>query len=388
MIARGLLASCLLLGILQGQDKSQELGDRLKATVTYLASDDLKGRRVGTPEGEQAGRWMAEQFQKIGLKKGAPDGYLQKFKSGGEDAPQGFNVLGLLEGATDEVVVLCAHHDHIGIRDGKIHNGANDNASGCAVLLEVARSCAALKDKPRRSLLFCSFDGEERMLSGSRYFVNSGLFEMSKVAALVCMDMMGGNFFPRDTTSLYVLGAENSPELAEVLKKIPRIDGLDPRPMGVNLIEPMGEDFARSDYGSFRLKRVPFVFLSTGQPWTYHKPEDDVERLNFPKLERSVAFTARLLLDLAALEVRPKYAKREGLGIDDLQGISGTLKRFLEHPEDLDVKDEELTALKETVARIDEIVKSGEVRPADSETLSKLGRTLMTLAGRRPKNEK
>jgi hypothetical protein len=388
MMGRVLLAGVVLGGLLGAQDDPKDLRERLTATVSFLASDEMKGRRVGTPEGEKASRWMAEQFEKIGLKKVGPDGYFQKFKSGGESAPEGLNVLGLLEGTGDEFVALCCHHDHVGVRDGKIHNGADDNASGCAVLLEVARQCAAAKEKPRRSLLFCSFDGEERMLSGSRFFVNSGLVDMTKVAALICMDMMGSNFFPRDVSSLYVLGAENSPEIAGVLGKIPKVDGFEPRRLGINLIEPMGEAFARSDYGSFRLKKVPFVFLSTGQPWTYHKPEDDVERLNLGKMEKAVGFVRRLLLDLAALEARPRYVKQEGLSLDDLRAISETVRRFLEHPEDLDVKEEELAGVKAGLARIDEILKAGAITPADSQALQTMGLQLMTLAARKPKSEK
>jgi len=387
-MVRALLASLILAAPLAPQDGPGELRDRLKATVSFLASDDLKGRRVGTPEGEKAARWMAEQFEKIGLKKVSPDGYLQKFKLGGDAAPEGLNAFGVLEGSGDEFIAVCCHHDHVGVREGKIHNGADDNASGCAVLLEVARLCAASKEKPKRSLLFCSFDGEERMLSGSRFFVGSGWVDLSKVAALVCMDMMGGNFFPRDTTSLYVLGAENSPEISDVLNKIPKADGLDLRRMGINLIEPLGEIAARSDYGSFRAKKVPFVFLSTGQPWTYHKPEDDVERLNLVKMEKGVEFVRRLLLDLAALETRPRYVKQQGMSLDDLRSISGTVRRFLEHSEDLDAKEEELSTLKAGLAKIDEILKAGVVAPADSEALQNMGVALLSLAARRPKSEK
>jgi hypothetical protein len=381
------LLSFLLAGSLIPQDAAKDVQERLKATVSFLASDDLKGRAIGTPEGEKAGRWMAEQFEKIGLKKVSPDGYLQRFKTA-EALPQGFNVIGMLEGASDEFVALCCHHDHVGTRNGKIYNGADDNASGCAVLLEVAKSCAALKEKPKRSLLFCSFDGEERMLMGSRYFVGSGFVDMSKVVALICMDMMGGNFFPRDTTSLYALGAENSPQIAEAMRKIPKIEGLDVRPMGVNLIEPLGDIAARSDYGSFRLKKVPFVFLSSGQPWTYHKPEDVVERLNLVKMEKGAAFVRRLLLDLAAVEARPRYVRQQGTSLEDLKAISETVRRFLEHPEDLDVKEEELGVLKAGLARIDEVLKAGAITPADTEALQSMGVTLMTLAGRKPKGEK
>src|SRR5436190_20240984 len=270
-MSHALIASLLLAASLVPQESPNDVQERLQATVTFLASHDLKGRAIGTPDGEKAGRWMAEQFEKIGLKKVAPDGYLQKFKTA-ETAPQGFNVIGLLEGAGDEMVAICCHHDHPGVRDGTIYNGANDNASGCAVLLEVARACATAKEKPKRSLLFCSFDGEERMLSGSRFFVGSGLVDISKVTALICMDMMGGDFFPRDTTSLYALGAENSPEISEALKKIPAIAGLDVRPMGGNLMEPLGDTAARSDSGSFRLKQAPFAFLPPAPRWTDHRP--------------------------------------------------------------------------------------------------------------------
>lgn len=386
MIARGLISTCLVLGAFGAPDDAQ---DRLRATVSFLASDDLKGRRVGTPEGEQAARWMAEQLEKIGLKKGTPDGFLQGFKTKPDlAAPDAFNAIGVLEGSGDEFVVLGCHHDHEGVKDGKIYNGADDNASGCAVLLEVARQCVAAKEKPRRSILFCSFDGEERMLSGSRHFVNSRLVDMSKVAAMVCMDMMGGNFFPRDTSSLYALGAECSPELQDVLKQAPAVEGLDVRPMGVAVIEPLGEIYARSDYGSFRMKKVPFVFFSTGQPWYYHKPEDDVERLNFPKMEKGARFVARIVRDLAALETRPRYVRPQGVSLDDLKAVSGIVKRFLEHPEDLDLKEEELAALKAGVDRIDEIIKAGVITAEDAKSLQQLGGLLMALSGRRPKQDR
>jgi hypothetical protein len=387
MITRALLPCLLLVGSVHGQDNPDDLKSRLKATVSFLASEEMKGRRAGTPEGEKAARWMAEQFEKIGLKKGAADGYLQKFKLKGDTSPDGFNVLGVLEGSTDEFVAVCCHHDHVGMRDGKIYPGADDNASACAVLLEAARLCAAAKEKPRRGILFCSFDAEEQLLVGSRHFVYSGLYDLSKVAALVCMDLVGGNFFPRDTTSLYVLGAENSPEILDVLRKIPKIEKLDLRPMGVNVIEPLGEVFARSDYGSFRMKKVPFVFLSTGQPWYYHKPEDVPARLNFEKMEKGVGFVQRLVQDLAALEAKPRYVKQHGLSIDDLKVIVDTVRRFLEHPEDLTLTEDEISGLKASIGQVEEIVKAGEVTPKDGELLQKVAITLMGLASRRPKGE-
>jgi hypothetical protein len=204
---------------------------------------------------------------------------------------------------------------------------------------------------------------------------------------MVCLDMMGGNFFPRDTRSLYALGAENSPEIRDAMRKI-SVEGLDVRPMGINLIEPLGEIAARSDYGSFRLKKVPFVFFSTGQPWTYHKPEDDVERLNFAKMEKGVRFVRQVVAALASLEARPTYVKQQGLALDDLKAVADLIRRVLEHPEDLDLTDEEVGGLKATVAKLDEIVRSGAVGSEHAEFLQKTGVALMTLASRKPRSEK
>lgn len=367
----------LIVGCAAPQDPTRE---RLQATVKHLASDEMKGRRTGTPEGEAAARWMAAQMEQAGLQKVT----LQKFKTKGETGPEGLNAIGFLEGATDEWVVLCCHHDHLGVKDGQIYNGADDNASGCAVLLEVARRCAASKEKPKRGLVFCSFDAEEILLGGSRFFVGSGLVDVAKIAALVCMDMMGGDFLPRDTTSLYVLGAENSPELQQALAKVPPIDGLDPRRLGVNVIEPLGEIYARSDYGSFRAKKIPFVFLSTGQPWTYHKPEDDAERLNYAKMEKGVGFVHRLLLEIAAGDARPRYQKQPGVTVEDLKAIAGILRRF--HPEDLDLNADEIATLNGALEKIDRIVAGGAVTSNDTDSLKTIAMTLMGFASRRPKS--
>jgi len=366
----------VLLGACTAQDGTR---DRLQATVRYLASDELKGRRTGTPEGETAARWMASELEKAGLKKVV----VQKFKTKGENGLEGLNVIGFLEGATDEWVALCCHHDHLGVKDGQIHNGADDNASGCAVLLEVARRCAASGVKPRRGLLFCSFDAEEILLAGSRHFVASDLVDMTKVVALVCMDMMGGNFVPGDTSSLYVLGAENSPELKEAVAKVEPIEGLDLRPLAVSIIEPFGEIYARSDYGSFRVKKIPFVFLSTGQPWYYHKPEDDAERLNYGKMEKGARFVHRLVLEVATLDARPRFERQKGMTVEDLKVISGILRRF--NPDDYDLTADERATLNTAIERIDKVIATGTVTSADAESLKSIAATLMGFALRRPK---
>ncbi len=113
------LALFLLGGLLPAQDSPKELQDRLKATVSFLASDEMKGRQVGTAEGEKAALWMAEQFEKIGLEKVTPD-YVQKFGKGAPNSPRGINVIGALKGTIDEAVALCCHPTPVGVREGTI----------------------------------------------------------------------------------------------------------------------------------------------------------------------------------------------------------------------------------------------------------------------------
>jgi len=379
---RTLLISLLLLTPPRAQDKPEAVKERMKKSVEFLASETMKGREAGSQECEKAARWMADEFQKIGLKKGTPDGYLQKFQSNGKDA---YNVVGLLEGSSGEHVLIGCHHDHLGVKEGKTYNGANDNASGCAVVLECARLAVAAKQKPRRGILFCSFDAEERGAEGSRHFVESPVFAQSKIVAMICLDMVGGDLFAHDSTSLYALGTESSPELRQVLGKQPKVEGLDVPQLGIAILDAAG---MMSDYASFRDKGIPFVFMSSGASWTYHQPEDDVERLNLDKMERAVRYVGKLTLDIANLDARPKFVKQEGPTVDDLKTIAGIVKKAAKHPEDLDLQEKDLTELNELVQGIEKIVKAGKITEDDQLTLQQAGLTLMMFATRRPKGQK
>ncbi|HTF57465.1 MAG TPA: M28 family peptidase, partial [Planctomycetota bacterium] len=222
-------------------------------------------------------------------------------------------------------------YDHLGVRKGEIYNGADDNASGVAVILEVARR---LENEPRHhGLLFCSFDAEEDGLVGSTHFVNSGLYPVTSFAAMICLDLVGGSFLPGDEHRLFALGSESSAQLSDWIgRERGSARSLQVERIGIYAIEPAGPIFARSDYSPFRLKKVPFVFLSTGTPWYYHTPEDDIERLDFAKMEGVADLVARLAGDLAVSAPSPDWRTPAPDRREDARLLAAGCRRVLENP--------------------------------------------------------
>lgn len=263
----------------------------LEKHVRFLASPELEGRDNGTEGGRRAAEYVAERFRAAGLKT--------EF----QDFEKGRNVLGLLEGELKEVVVVGAHHDGHGVVKGRIQPGADDNASGVALVLELARVLA--KSRPKRSILFVTFDAEEDGLLGSRAFVKSGKYP--DVAAAFIFDLVGGRFFRWETDLLYAMGSESSEQLSSVVRST-KVDGLIVRPLGIFLIEPF-PDFARSDYAAFRAKSVPFVFFSTGTPWYYHTEHDTPEVVDFPKLTKVALYAKDVVAATSSAADRPVFRK-------------------------------------------------------------------------------
>lgn len=333
----------------------QFASEAFRRHVEYLASDDLKGRDNGTPEGRKAADYVAERFKEAGLRPAGRDGtWFHDFEAAG--ALKGRNVLGLLPGRdpalAKEIIVVNAHHDGLGVHKGKVHNGADDNASGVAMILELARAFSAAP--ARRSLLFASFDAEEDGLVGSREFLKSDLVDVKQLAANVCFDLIGGQFLPGDEERFYVVGAESSPELLAAASR-PGGPGLRPAASGAHVIEPMGPDFARSDYGSFRRWKVPFVFLSTGTPWYYHTEYDDLSRVDVAKMARIAGWVFPVLRSVADGDARPRWSpaapalKDEAALLDDsigrLLGPGGYVKEGSEDAGRLLKRREELKAV-------------------------------------------
>ncbi|MCZ7645096.1 MAG: M20/M25/M40 family metallo-hydrolase [Planctomycetota bacterium] len=226
------------------------------------------------------------------------------------------NVLGRLPGhdpkLRDEIVVVGAHYDHLGLGNEfsradaaemgkKIHHGADDNASGVAVLLELARQAAAAQGKLRRTVWFCAFSGEELGTLGSIHMVRNPPpgFDVKRVAAMLNFDMVGR----LREEKLNVIGAGTGTGFGKLLE-----DANTPFGFDLKLTE---DGFGGSDHLIFQNNGVPVLFLFTGSHDDYHKPSDTADKLNLPGMASVAAFGMDLLARLAQAEERPAFVKLE-----------------------------------------------------------------------------
>lgn len=345
--------------------------------IRFLASDELKGRNNGTPEGLRAAQYVADEFAAIGLRPAGVGGaYYHDFELpwGREAVIRGRNVAGLLEGASrpDEVVLVAAHHDGRGVISGRIQNGADDNASGVAMILELARALAARP--PARSVLFASFDAEENGLAGSRAFVKAKVADPERIAAMVCFDLIGGDFVPGEERRVYALGSEYSAELWDHVGAEVREAALEVRRVGIYLIEMMGP---RSDYGPFRDARVPFVFLSTGTPWYYHTEYDDLDRINYAKMAAIGPFCERLIRRTAD-GPRPRFRSRPETDVRyEAAALRDTIRGALASGA-LDLTEDQRVGLEWAVDELDVLARS-EALPEDAR--ARMTRMMTVLFG-------
>jgi len=189
------------------------------------------------------------------------------------------NVVAVLPGSdenlAEEAVVVGAHYDHVGIKGGEIHNGADDNASGTAGLLEIAEACAEMKEKPNRTLIFAAFSAEELGLLGSKYYVDNPVRPISKTVVMLNMDMIGRNL----SSNVSVIGAKRYPKLSEINIAANEM-------VGMNLKYDADYYFNRSDQANFAREGVPVLFYNTNGHGDYHQPTDDFDKINFEKIAR------------------------------------------------------------------------------------------------------
>jgi aminopeptidase YwaD len=265
-----------------------------------------------------------------------------------------FNVVGVLRGSdptlAEEAIVIGAHYDHLGRggegslapREGEIHHGADDNASGVAGLLELARILSTQNPKPRRTIVFIAFSGEEEGLIGSNYYVNHPVVPLANTIAMINLDMIGrlkeknlivgGVGTAQEWRSMIDVGnvmqgttvAVNPPAIGSprLPAERPMIIGANGRP--VVMTDPskrffltLNEDgFGPSDHSSFYAKQIPVLFFWTGTHSDYHKPSDTAEKINYEGEARIVSFVANIVRDVDQNDKRPTYtvAKSESQG--------------------------------------------------------------------------
>ncbi len=269
----------------------------LQPHLNYLASPDRRGRDDwGKIESRD---YIINHFKSIGLKPLFSDGFIQVVPEFGDasDDPRviGQNVGAFVEGTDPtlkhEWVIVNAHYDHLGVRRGKVYPGADDNASGVAMLLEVARYFA--KSPAKRSVAFVSFDLEEHLLWGSRWFLAHAPMEIDSIKFCLTADMIGRSLGGLKLPTVFVLGSERSPQVKTALADVAIPEGLEIARLGIDIVG------VRSDYGPFYYRGIPFLFFSTGEHPDYHSPRDTLERLDVAKAARISTVMNRIAQDIS-----------------------------------------------------------------------------------------
>ena len=314
---------CLLSGCAHYAPVDQ---DRLRRDVSWLADDARGGRLPGTTGSIEAATYIEQAFMRSGLRPAFGESYRQSFALRGALLKQSTtapstspaslrtdNVAGILPGwREDEYVVIGAHYDHLGRgrfgsraeKPGQIHNGADDNASGTAAMLEVMRSLAA-GPRLRSSVLFVAFSAEESGLIGSNYFVKHSPVPTDKMLAMINLDMVGR---VRKQT-LFVGGGGTRADFESVLKKIDDASTLSFKSIGQG-------GFGPSDHQSFAKQRVPVLFFFSGLHQQYHHPDDDTFRVNFSGLADVASVTRDVTIALTQRRAEQYDDRFDGQGMD------------------------------------------------------------------------
>jgi len=262
----------------------------LKKHISYLAADILKGRGTSTEEEKKSADYLAKEFKKYGLSPGNKNSYIYDFTFKKNPDPHdtstvhvaersGRNVIGYLDNKAPYTIVIGAHYDHLGLghdknsRDtspeGKIHNGADDNASGTAGVLELANYFANNKKTEKFNFLFMCFSGEELGLIGSKKWCDAPTFPLEKITYMINMDMIGR--LNDSTKKLIVYGVGTSPVWVPILDSLKSGFSIKKDSAGIG----------PSDQTSFYLKDIPVLHFFTGQHPDYHKSSDDADKINY-----------------------------------------------------------------------------------------------------------
>ena len=355
---------------------------QVRPHVEFLASPELGGRPGG--HAIHAANYIVEHFEQAGLRPMFPTGgenasYFQEIPNStardGESEVMGRNLGAILPGSDpelrDEVVILSAHYDHLGTRDGKIFAGADDNASGVAMLLEVAQRLAAQETAPRRTIAFVAFDLEERMLFGSQWFAAHMPWPREKVALFMTADMIGRSLGDLDLPTVFVLGSEYAPRLKDLLDEVGEPKGLAVARLGIDLIG------VRSDYGPFWARKIPFLFFSTGQSDVYHTPRDVPETLDYQKLARVTGLIYRVVAAAANDETRPRWTDNLQPNLDEARTLNRIATRLLNEAEQRDFGVLQLITIRQAKSRTEGILARGTMTPDEREWLVRLSQVML-----------
>lgn len=287
----------------------------IQESLTIIASDTMQGRHTGSLGQQKTATYIVQQFQKAGIS------YPPKAKNWFQNIPSSFlhngrfpasdNIWAFVEGSEkpEEVLVISAHYDHIGMENGKIYNGADDNASGTAAVIEMARVFAKATQeghRPKRSILFLLVTAEEIGLLGSDYYTQNPLYPLQNTIANINIDMVGRiDYEHADENYIYVIGSDRlSTELHDITEKTnEKYTHLTLDYKYNERDEPM-QVYYRSDHYNFAKYGIPSVFFFNGLHDDYHKETDTTEKINFEALLKRTRLIFALAWELANRDKR------------------------------------------------------------------------------------
>jgi Zn-dependent M28 family amino/carboxypeptidase len=278
------------------KQKQIKINERsLLTSLEILSHDSLEGRGFGTEGNLKGQRFIVNQFKKYGFAPAFSDGYEQpfthtiggrrrqrafpvadsgeKFSNVPDTTLSGANIVSVIHGETDKIIVITAHHDHLGIIKGKIYNGADDDASGTASLFTIGEYF--MSKKPKHTLVLAALDAEEVGLAGARYLVENFPMSLDEVVLNVNLDMIAHS----DSLKLWATGLYHYPQLEPPLKSIESPIKLhfghdDPN-------DPVLDDWTdNSDHQAFHERQIPFIYFGVDDHEDYHAPSDVFENIN------------------------------------------------------------------------------------------------------------
>ena len=250
---------------------------KLLKDIETLSADDMQGRGIGTEGSAKAREYVVARFKESGIKSFG-DTYLYPFEFSIRSSKKfnGTNVIGFIEGKKfkEKYIVISAHYDHVGMHNGAIYNGADDNASGTSALFALAAYFT--KHKPSHTIIFAAFDGEESGLRGSKKFVETPPVAKEKIVMNINMDMIAHN----DKNELYASGTYHNPQFKPLLEKLAK-NAKVKLLFGHDQPEEKSDDWTnQSDHGSFHAAKIPFIYFGVEDHADYHQPTDDFAKIN------------------------------------------------------------------------------------------------------------
>ncbi|MBI1324787.1 M28 family peptidase [bacterium] len=368
--------------------------ERLRKHVFTLASDPFGGRsgRTANPTIE----YIEKSFLTAGLKPGFAEGYRQPVVQASSGRTIGTNLAAKVEGSDpalkEEWIILSAHWDHLGTaapradtgkdngggtKAGKatVFSGADDNASGVAMLLETAAWFARPENRPKRSMLFVAFDLEEFGLFGSRHFAANSPVPLDRIRLFMTADMIGRSLSGICREWVFVIGSERLPQSRRWIASAAADRSVRAGLLGTDLVG------VRSDYGPFMTKKVPYLFFSTGESEVYHTPEDKPETIDYDKLHQ-IAELIRETAALAASDANPGSWKEEPEPApEELTVIASVLEAIRSPESGLKLGGLQKTTIERTLDKIRDLAaRGGAVSESERRAIVRAAQFLMFTA--------